>query len=198
MIQYILDEINAWWTTHFVLTSITKVDESDSPEPTVEGVAPRSDEDENSQPPAVQVEPFGLAFVAPLGQRAIALLRRSRGAVWPMGSRRYRPQGMKEGETCLYCTKAGTTVWLKADGTLRIDAASNQDVVVNGGTAKVARQGDRVELIDRIHLGALAVWMAQVESAINGLVTGAVAPLSDTFLADPGLTIKDGADHFKA
>lgn len=202
--EWILDLIESWWARHLLATTITKPDESDG-DP-VDSIGGWQDpvSREVGQIPAARVELFGHAFVPPRGQRCRALLRKAAGIVWPLGSKRYRPKGMKEGESCLYCTKDGTTVWLKQDGSLRIDAAPGQDVVVNGGSAKVARQGDRVEITDRIHLGGLAVWMAQIEMTVNALAMaagapppGPIVPLSDTFVADPGLVIKDGADHFK-
>jgi hypothetical protein len=196
-VEWFLDLIEGWWARHLVATTILKPDESDGdPVDSISGW-PNPQTQEVGQIPAARVEMFGHAYVPPRGQRCRALLRKAAGIVWPLGSKRYRPKGIKEGESCLYCTKEGTTVWLKQDGSLQINAAPGQDVVVNGGSAKVARQGDRVEITDRIHLGGLAVWMAQVEIALNALASGSVVPLSETFVADPGLVIKDGADHFK-
>ncbi len=215
MKEFILDIIESWWAVHLLATTITKPHEGEGePVDTIAGW-PDPDTKEVGQISAARVEMFGHASVPPRGQRARALLRKAAGIVFPLGSKRYRPAGLKEGESCLYCTKGGTTVWLKADGTLRIDAgggsvvvapdggmkidaAAGKDVVVNGGTKLVSRVGDACEITDRIHLGLLAVWMSQVEIALNAITPGAVAPLSDAVVADPGIVIKEGVARFKA
>ncbi len=217
MIEFVQNLIDEWWAGHLMATTITKPYEGDGePVDTIAGW-PDPESGEVGQIPATRVEMFGHAAVPPRGQRCRALLRKAAGIVFPLGSKRYRPAGMKEGESCLYCTKAGTKVWLKADGTLRIDAgggsvvvapdgsmtldaAAGKDIVVHGGNAPVARQGDRCQITDPIHLGALAIWLFKVETFVNGIVPGTIAPgeLSATFLADPGIIIKEGSARFKA
>lgn len=107
------------------------------------------------------------------------------------------PTDLKEGEVAVYCKVNGTVIRLTEDG-LSLAAASPKDVTVNGGTQPVARQGDAVQIKPKVAGGALALWMSQVEAFINGAAAGTVTPLSDTFVGGPGLTIKDGAPHFKA
>lgn len=106
------------------------------------------------------------------------------------------PTDLKEGEVAVYCKVNGTVIRLTEDG-LSIAAASAKDVTVNGGTQPVARKGDPVQITPK-PAGALAAWMSQVETFINAAAAGTVTPLSDTFVASPGLTIKDGAPRFKA
>lgn len=107
------------------------------------------------------------------------------------------PTDLQEGEVAVFCKVAGTVIKLTEDG-LSIAAASPKDVTVNGGTQPVARQGDAVQIKPVVSGGALALWMSQVEAFINAAAPGTVTPLSATFVASPGLTIKDGAPHFKA
>ena len=105
------------------------------------------------------------------------------------------PTNLKEGESCQYCKVNGTRILLNENGGIQIDAATLQDIVMNGGTDSVARVGDQVQIVA---LGSLAIWMNQVETAINALAPGSVFPLSPSFVANPGIAIKTGADHFKA
>lgn len=213
--QEILDVINEWWATHLIATTIAKPDDSDNDPVDTVAMWPDPATGTAGQGPAARVEMFGHAAVPPRGQRAAAILRRAAGFVFPLGSKRYRPAGMKEGESCLYCTKAGTTVWLKADGSLRVEAgggslivaadggiavsaAAGKDVTVNGGVRAVARVGDACIIVDRIHTGLLATWMSEVELALNGVAPGSVTTLSDAVVLDPGITIDKGAANFKA
>ncbi len=84
------------------------------------------------------------------------------------------------------------------DQNIAITVAGTGDVVINNGTAKVGRVGDAVQMTTILLGGKQALWMQQMEGAVNSLAPGSVTPLSTTFAADPGLTIKDGATHLKA
>lgn len=205
--EWILDLIESWWARHLLATTITKPDEGDGdPVDTIGGWQdPRTRE--VGQIPAARIELFGHAFVPPRGQRCRALLRKAAGVVWPLGSKRYRPKGMKEGESCLYSTAEKTTVWAKADG----------DVVVNEGTQKVCRVGDTGKT------GNIAMVVADVpppapagtklvtftyKNPIDGSInligsltfssTGLLAAVPAPDGADLRTELDSGADRFKA
>lgn len=215
--EWILDLIESWWARHLLATTITKPDEGDG-DP-VDSIGGWQDpvSREVGQIPAARVEMFGHAFVPPRGQRCRALLRKAAGIVWPLGSKRYRPKGMKEGESCLYCTKEGTTVWLKADGSLWIDAAPSQDVVVNQGAKKVCRVGDtgKTGIVKMVvadvpppaPAGTKQVtftYTDPIDSSINliGSLTFSAAGLLAAVPAPDGAALRteldSGADRFKA
>lgn len=100
------------------------------------------------------------------------------------------PLDLAEGESVMYGSGGST---------IRHDQAGV--VTVNGGTLRVARETDPCRILGQMEVGAfLAVWMSQVEGALNALAVGTVAPLSSTFLSSPGIVIKDGAGapKFKA
>jgi hypothetical protein len=109
----------------------------------------------------------------------------------------YGRQDLAEGETQVFNRKDGCEVYLDEDGANNINSFAGQDVIVNGGTLEVARKTDPVR-ITAAPAGALAAWMAQVETAINLLAGGSITPLSTTFIASPGMTINGGATRFKA
>ena len=94
----------------------------------------------------------------------------------------YGPSDIGEGETSLYCAAGGTRVYLDKDGNIKIDAASGKDVIVNGGSAKVARVGDLVAS----HTHSFGTLKDGMGVACTG-ATGAAAPAID-----------EGANNFKA
>lgn len=91
--------------------------------------------------------PFGLRSLPPAGVDAVAVHANaspSAGIMVGAESPEYGPSDLADGEACLYNLTTGTEIRLKADGSITINAASGKDVIVNGGTAKVARVGDSV------------------------------------------------------
>ncbi len=154
---------------------------------------------QKGQRPTTRVVPFGLATRRPTGLRAL-WARLGASNLFELGigpQETYGPQDLEEGEVSLYCKADGTRVWLDANGAIHVDAASGQDVIVNGGSAKVGRVGDKCRITGVLGGGPLAGWMQQVEVAINLLAPSSITPLSTTFTADPGITIADGAANFK-
>lgn len=128
----------------------------------------------------------------------------------------YGRTDLKEGESQHYCKvkntevflnengevrismKGEATLFIDKDGNVKIDSKATKDVVVNGGTLKVARVTDTCKIQSP---SFLATWMSQVEGYINGQVAGTVVPLSAGFLVAPGIEISstlNGADRFKA
>lgn len=83
---------------------------------------------------------------------------------------------------------ATAVVRIRANGSIEITAASGQDVVVNGGSLKVARDTDPVN-----RTTAMGTWMTQVQAAVNGLAPGSVTP----FVGGVVGAVADGAAHFK-
>lgn len=95
---------------------------------------------------------------------------------------KYGRQNLAEGETQIYSSASGAEVWLDKDGNVHVNAASGKDVIVNGGSAKVARVGDATA------------------GHQHGGVTGpasAGAAHTHTITTDTD-TINAGADHLKA
>jgi len=94
-----------------------------------------------------RVEQWGLRVRPPAGIRAAvikALGGATNGMYVGIASTRYGPSNLEDGETALYCIAGDTVVKLDKDGKVTIDAAAGQDVVVNGGTLKVARDTDPI------------------------------------------------------
>lgn len=114
----------------------------------------------------------------------------------PIGSKKYRPKGLKAGEPCVYNLHSSQGV-IKIrvesgkEGQIEITAPAGRDVVVNGGTKKVAREGDPVG------------WLVWTTTVVMGSTVVASIAWSPT---DPGpvvppkfsqaLHITGGVDHF--
>lgn len=96
-----------------------------------------------------RIEPWGLRWRPPSGVMG-AILRAaggvSNGMLIGISTKRYGPANLAQGEVELYCVATGTSVKLDKDGKITITAASGQDVVVNGGTLKVAREHDALNV----------------------------------------------------
>lgn len=106
---------------------------------------------------------------------------------------------LEDGETRLYGAKESTChVRLRADGSIDVEAKSNTsiritasgtgEVVLNGGSLKVARDTDAVAIA-----AALTTWMGNVQTALAGLGSP-VAPLVGTTIGN----ISGGATRVKA
>lgn len=152
------------------------------------------------------VQPLGLmaspalgadteALVARLGDNpvALAIVDKSRPA-----------QDVEAGETRLYGagdSNAAANTRIRASGAVEVNAVENQnvavnvsgtgDVVLDGGSLKVARVTDAVTIN-----ATLATWITQVTTAVNALAPGSVT-------AVPGATVGTiasaaGAAHVKA
>lgn len=144
---------------------------------------------------ARRLQPYGLRSVALRGAEVILLginAGRSNKVYIAAEVPDHGPGDLQPGEVALYNKVSGTLVKLDKDGNVRVDAGPGKEVVVNGGTLKVARDTDPCKI------GApMATWMSQVEAALNLIAGGSVAPLSTAFVANPGITINGGAGRFK-
>lgn len=168
--------------------------------------------------------PWGLRSVPPVGSESITLgvdgsasnkvmvaaestKRTSAGLEYSYG-----PKDLKEGETALY-DKAGSVIRQSQDGTTKIDAAPNKDVILNGGTAKVARVGDHAKVTIRsvytvvtmtpptFALTVLAVsgTSATVLFQFTGLGTVSIPPAPGVnYDVEVDSEIFEGAPHVKA
>jgi len=107
------------------------------------------------------------------------------------------PTDQEDWEVEIYC-KYGQRIRLNKNGQILIDAASGQDIILNQGSAHVARVGDACKIIAVGNPGSfLAAWMQQVETALNAIAAGTVTPLSSTFVGTPGIEVNAGAPHVK-
>lgn len=112
------------------------------------------------QIPSRRMGPWGLRALPPVGSECIGVGAGGSQANLVMMAAEttsrtangleyaYGPKDLKEGETALY-DKAGSVLRMSQDGTTKIDAASGKDIILNGGTKKVARVGDRAKVTIR-------------------------------------------------
>lgn len=86
-------------------------------------------------------------------------------------------------------------VYIRASGDIEITPKTGRDVVLAGGTRKVARATDPVA-VGATPLTGMAAWIALVSTAINTLAPGTIPPgtPSDFGAIDTGA----GAPHVKA
>lgn len=185
-----------WWSSKMTYSLITNPSEETEAQDTVKGYAnPEGGEDGNY--PLLRIEPFGF-FGIPFPNQPCMVLTRygDNGFVLPLGNARYKPGELKRGEVGLYCGKSQTTIRLKPDGTITIDAAPGQDVVVNGGTQAVARVDDSVNAGTVLLVAPMGLL-----SSVQYFPPGAALPMplptgAITVKLDAGV-ITSGANHFK-
>lgn len=157
-----------WWraafANFFFQTTITKPGEGEN----TQDVVLMSDESGTPTQALTRLEQFG-DVVCPPSKRAqcIAVVSGAAGVTMSLCDPGTRPTDGKPGDRGLYSNQAGTRVHLygasaaepgkilltnpsgatqqiKQDGSIRIDAATNQDIVLNSGTESVVRVGDPV------------------------------------------------------
>ena len=101
--------------------------------------------DQRKQRPVRRIEHWGLRGRPPAGIWAVvikAIAGASNGLLVGISTTRHGSQNLEAGETEIYCSASGTRVFLDKNGTIHVDAASGQDVIIDGGSAKVHRVGD--------------------------------------------------------
>lgn len=148
--------------------------------------------------PTRRASPWGISGRAIAGDGVLGAIVKAvagpfNGLMLGIGSDKYGPQDLSPGETCIWNKVNGTRILLDENGGMQIDCAPGQDVVVNGGSAKVSRVGDNLSAS-----AALKTWASQVETGITG--GGGTAP-SPTFASAVGNAgelgaINEGAPHF--
>lgn len=87
----------------------------------------------------------------------------------------------------------GATITITNGGAIQLTPASGQDVVLNGGGAKVARLGDAVSAAGTLP-GTMGGWITQVTAAVNGLAPGSVTAIAGNSFG----TVAAGANNVKA
>lgn len=156
----------SWWAGIFGQTRLSRTGEGASTTDTVRMADGTSDSPEEAIE-LTRLEQYGDVVCPPADTNAIIWRKSDGGVVMSLGLPRVRPTDGKPGDRGLYSDKAGTRLHLHGaasatpgaiellqeggarvvidkDGAVRIDAKSPQDVVVNGGTKSVAREGDPV------------------------------------------------------
>lgn len=78
----------------------------------------------------------------------------------------------EEGETQLYGAQEPTArVRIRASGAVEITAKAGQDVSLNGGTLRVARESDGIT-----PTAAMAAWITAISGYVNGIAPGTATP----------------------
>lgn len=131
--------------------------------------------------PVVRAGTEACVFELANGQRVCILVDKTRdeGAVEPA-----------DGEVVVGGLAApSAVVHLKADGSIEITPAAGKDVVLNGGTKKVARETDAVTASTNF-----AAWIGNVQTALNSLGSPVTAMSGDLGAVKTGA----GAPNVKA
>jgi phage gp45-like len=188
--SWIVDSVIPMLFGFTLLSKTTSIGDQDAVELSDEGAA------QKSQRRVTRLSPWGLVSVPVKGIRGLAL-RLGASNVLFIGlapQQKYGPQNLKAGETCLYSKTNGTRVFLDENGSIRIDAASGQDVIVNGGGAKVHRFGDHS------NAGTLTITLTGTTALSGAYVDpdGVSTPLTSGVPITLKAKANEGADHFKA
>jgi len=152
--------------------------------------------------------PFGIRSRPPVGCDAVvvhAFGGSTNGVMVGAESSVYGPSDLVEGEVAIYAKKAGAVIKIDVNGKVTIDAPNTTDVVVNGGTKKVARVDDTTNpgVISLSStgpvLGLYTVTLTYTNAAgtpttVGSWTTATVAGMANVQMAGK---ITSGADHFK-
>lgn len=111
--------------------------------------------------------------------RAVGLRHGDEAWLFKLFDKSKQPAGLEAGEVRLYgLEKVAAAVRILATGVIRIDAEPGQDVVVNGGAAKVHREGDNVSMGTFVFVpgsgGASLTWTPPGGGAGVPITTGSV------------------------
>lgn len=172
-------------------------------------VAGRADSDEpDQQVPVRRIWPFGLRSRPPAGCDAAVVHVNggsSNGIMVGAESSAYGPDDLEDGEAALYCKVAGCLFKMTMVGkveltsasgqAIAIDAGSGADVVVNGGSLKVAR------VTDPVNLGACFVTLNGSGAVTAVTINGTALPVGADALSPPNrgtVASGGGASRFKA
>jgi phage baseplate assembly protein V len=91
-----------------------------------------------------RLQEYGFTSVPEDGAEAVVLFpggSRDHGLVIAVDDRRYRLKGLGAGEVAVY-HKDGATITMKSNGSIEITPKAGADIVLNGGSLKVARVTD--------------------------------------------------------
>ncbi len=127
--------------------------------------------------------------------RALGLRDGDDVLVLKLWDRAKTPTDVEEGETRVYACgditvrvrlrqtglsieAKGATITITSTGAIQVTPASGENIVLNGGMLKVARETDAVSAAGNAGTpGTMAGWIAQVTTAINALAPGSVTAL---------------------
>ena len=134
---------------------------------------PAESEESSTQPVRIY-QHFGYRCAPVSGSEVVVVAPRAdpcNAVVVASDSRGHGPTGLSEGDAAMYSSahKEGQVcvIRLYATGKITIDAKEGQDVVVNGGTLKVARDTDPVKVHGaKAVVGTFAHWLEQVRLQI--------------------------------
>jgi phage baseplate assembly protein V len=147
---------------------------------------------------------YGFTSVPLEGAEVILLCaggRREHAVAIAVDDRRHRLKGLADGEVALY-HKDGAKVLLKSDGSIEISPKSGSDVVLAGGSAKVARKDDTTSSGELAMTGGTQLtWTPDGGSPVT---IATFVPGSSGASFTPGVAatitgkITSGAEHSKA
>lgn len=135
---------------------------------------------------ARRLQPYGLRSVALRGAEVILLginAGRSNKVYIAAEVPDHGPGDLQPGEVCIYNKVSGTTIKLDKDGNVRIDAGAGKDVIVNGGSAKVSRVGDKTK--------------GHTHTATFNLMAGMTAVTGTITIASATDEMAEGSPRFK-
>lgn len=204
----------AQWATTFGMSRISRPGEGSVLYDTVV-MQPATATTEEAAIQLTRCEQFGDVRIAPAEAPAAYVTLGAGGLLWSGGTPQ-RPSDGKAGDRGLYCSadgtrihlhgsssatpgaivitqKGGARVTIAKDGNVLVDAADGKDVVVNGGTDAVARNGDSVNAGT---VTAVASLMTGTVQFVYTPVGGTVGPPGPTLTLDGG-QITSGAPHFR-
>lgn len=205
----------AQWATTFGMSRISRPGEGSNTYDTVV-MQPATSTTAEVAIQLTRAEQFGDVRIPPPEAPAPYMTMGAGGLVWSGGTPQ-RPTDGKSGDRGLYCTQAKTRVHLygansATPGRVIVDSATDattpESVIVNGGTAKVARVGDRARLILRatatppvMGVTTLTIsWMDGVQENVIAqfafLGTSTVPPPGPPVDSEILIPIIEGAEHF--
>lgn len=151
----------------------------------------QDEEGNNRQRPVRRTSPWGISGRPVAGDGVLAAIVKAvagpfGGMIVGIATDKYGPQDLKVGETYIWNKVTGTRAFFDENGKIWIDAASGQDIVLNGGALQVARKTDKT-----IADVTMATWI--------GKVTTAAATIDPTIVAPTDFgKINGGAGNVKA
>lgn len=160
------DLLRAWSGRLFLRTILTETSEGQGGRNplmhAVEGHLP-TDGSNPASDDAEAVEIAGFLVVPLPKDPALRLGDNSPTFLVPLASRRWRPDGGKRGEVCMYNLAAAQgRLWIRQDGSITADSAAAKDITLNSGSKKVARVDDEVAVLT----------ITGVYNPVSGALTG--------------------------
>ena len=175
---------NEWWSMVMLSAKITRSAEGKNPQDQVQLSVPQQPGEQAATMSAPRCETWGDIQVPPNNCPTMVLRSAFGGWGFPLADPRHRPDMGKRGDRGLFCDvagnliymhgsqsatpgqidithKTGSSILIKEDGSITIDAVSGKDVKVNNGVLEVARKTDGVD-----PTSDMITWMTQVAAGI--------------------------------